>query len=119
MNAQKGPAASRGGGRAGWRSRLPRRFVVADRSMEPTLVDGQGLLALRSARARPGQLRCFEHPERPAFWLVKRVDQVLDDGTMVVLSDNRTSTLADSRSFGPVPVDGSYRVVVRIPRRLM
>lgn len=87
--------------------------------MEPTLVDGQGLLAVRSARARVGQLRCFEHPHRPGFWLVKRVDDVLDDDTMVVLSDNRASTLADSRSFGSVPISGSYRVVVRVPRRLM
>jgi hypothetical protein len=38
---------------------------------------------------------------------------------MSVLSDNRDATLADSRTFGRVPVAGSYRVVVRIPRRLM
>ena len=38
---------------------------------------------------------------------------------MEVLSDNRTATLADSRSFGPVPVAGSYRVLLAIPRRLM
>jgi hypothetical protein len=36
-----------------------------------------------------------------------------------VSSDNRDATLADSRSFGPVAVDGSYRVIVRIPRRWM
>ena len=85
--------------------------------MEPTLVDGQGLLAIADGRAKPGQLRCVEHPRRPGFWLVKRVDEVHDDGTMTVLSDNRESTLADSRSFGPVPVVGSYRVVLRVPRR--
>ena len=44
---------------------------------------------------------------------------VHDDDTMSVLSDNRTVTLADSRSFGPVPIAGSYRVVLRVPRRLM
>ncbi len=82
-------------------------------------MDGQGLIAFPSTRARVGQLCCIEHPHRPGFWLVKRVEAVLDDGTMRVLSDNRASTLADSRSFGPVPVIGSYRVVVRIPRRLM
>jgi len=87
--------------------------------MEPTLVDGQGLIALRSARARVGQLRCLEHPQRPGFWLIKRVSEVHADATMSVLSDNRESTLADSRSFGPVPVAGSYRVVLRIPRQLM
>jgi hypothetical protein len=98
---------------------LPRRFVVADRSMEPTLVDGQGLVAIASTVAQEGQLRCFEHPHRPGFWLVKRVSQVHGDGTMSVLSDNREATLADSRSFGPVPIAGSYRVVLRVPRRFM
>ena len=87
--------------------------------MEPALVDGQGLIAVRSRSARVGQLRCLEHPHRPGFWLVKRVSEVHGDGTMSVLSDNRTATSADSRSFGPVGVDGSYRVVVRVPQRWM
>jgi hypothetical protein len=87
--------------------------------MEPTLVDGQGLIAVPSDSARVGQLRCVEHPGRPEFWLVKRVSEVHGDGTMSVLSDNRTVTMADSRTFGPVPIAGSYRVVLRVPRRLM
>lgn len=86
--------------------------------MEPTLVDGQGLVAVRSRSARVGQLRCLEHPDRQDFWLVKRVSEVHGDGTMSVLSDNREVTMADSRSFGPVPIAGSYRVVLRVPRRL-
>ena len=64
-------------------SRL-RRFVVADRSMEPTLVDGQGLVGWRTDRARIGQLRCVEHPDRPGFWLVKRVESV--DGAVMRLT---------------------------------
>ena len=101
-------------------SNLPvRRFVVADRSMEPTLVDGQGLIGVASRRARPGQLRCFEHPERPGFWMVKRVAEARPDGSMTVTSDNAAATVADSRSFGTVPVAGSYKVVVRVPRRWM
>ncbi len=87
--------------------------------MEPTLVDGQGLVAVRSGSASVGQLRCLEHPDRPGFWLVKRVSEVHGDGTMSVLSDNREATIADSRSFGAVPIAGSYRVVLRVPRRLM
>jgi len=87
--------------------------------MEPTLVAGQGLVAIATRRVTVGQLRCVEHPERQGFWLVKRVSAVHDDGSMSVLSDNPTSTRADSRSFGPVPVVGSYRVIVRVPRRLM
>ncbi len=87
--------------------------------MEPTLIDGQGLIAVATGSARVGQLRCLVHPDRPGFWLVKRVAEVHPDGTMSVLSDNRAATVADSRSFGPVPIAGSYRVVLRIPRRLM
>lgn len=87
--------------------------------MEPTLVDGQGLVAVPTRSAAVGELRCVEHPHQPGFWLVKRVSEVHPDGTMSVLSDNRGATLADSRSFGTVPIAGSYRVVFRVPRRWM
>ena len=87
--------------------------------MEPTLVDGQGLIAVPTRTAEVGELRCLQHPDQTGFWLVKRVAEVHADGTMSVLSDNRDATLADSRSFGPVPVAGSYRVVLRVPRRWM
>lgn len=96
----------------------PRRFVVADRSMEPTLVDGQGLVGIRSLAAHPGQLRTFEHPHRPGFWLIKRVTALSGDA-MLVESDNRGVPTEDSRSFGPVDVEGSYQVVLRVPRRWM
>ncbi|MEM9040633.1 MAG: S26 family signal peptidase [Actinomycetota bacterium] len=101
------------------RRRCPiRRFVVADRSMEPTLVDGQGLIGLRWPRVRRGEVRCVEHPERPGFWLVKRVERV-DGDRLTVTSDNDKVAAVDSRSFGPVTAAGSYRVVVAIPRRWM
>ena len=97
---------------------LPRRFVVADASMEPGLTDGQGLIGLGALPVRVGQIRCVEHPARPGFWLVKRVTAV-DGGQMIVESDNRDVPTIDSNTFGPVPVAGSYRVVIRIPRRWM
>ncbi len=88
--------------------------------MEPTLVAGQGLVARTTRRARPGELRCIEHPQRSGFWLVKRVESVDHaTGTMRVTSDNSDVDAVDSRVFGPVPVRGSYRVTIRIPRRLM
>ncbi|WP_420450330.1 S26 family signal peptidase [Ilumatobacter sp.] len=97
-----------------------RRFLVADRSMEPTLVAGQGLVAVRSRRARVGQIRCVEDPRRPGFWLVKRVESVdVTSTTMRVRSDNDEVASVDSRRFGEVPVAGSYRVVVAIPIRWM
>lgn len=87
--------------------------------MEPTLVAGQGLVARRDDRARGGQVRVVEHPRRPGFWLVKRVESVDDAGRMRVISDNRSVDAVDSRELGSVPVAGSYRVVVAVPRRLM
>ncbi len=84
--------------------------------MEPTLVEGQGLLATPYGPAKPGQLRCFEHPDRPGFWLVKRVAEA-GGGTMTVSSDNPAGV--DSRTLGRVPVAGSYRVLLAIPRRFM
>ncbi len=40
----------------------------------------------------------------------------LGPGEMFVLSDARGRTRADSRTFGPVPVDGSYRPLLRYRR---
>lgn len=85
--------------------------------MEPTLVHGQGLFATRYGRPKAGQLRCFEHPDKPGFWLVKRVGQIRPNATMTVTSDNPVGT--DSRHFGPVPTAGSYRVFLVVPRRFM
>lgn len=98
--------------------KLVRRFVVVDRSMEPTLHAGQGLVGVRTNSARPGELRCIEHPAHPDVWLVKRVESASGE-RMTVTSDNRTLDTIDSRRFGSIPVAGSFRVVLRIPLRLM
>jgi hypothetical protein len=100
------------------RSFLPRRFLVADRSMEPTLVAGQGLVTWGVGRARVGQLRCLPHPDQPGLWLVKRVTAT-DGASMIVGSDNAHVPTIDSETFGPVDVAGTYRVLVAIPRRFM
>ena len=95
-----------------------KNFVVAEASMLPTLQPGDGLIAVRSNRLRRGQLRVFEHPLRAGFWLVKRVGDVELD-QFEARSDNPTPGAVDSRSFGPVPVAGSYRVLMRVPARLL
>ena len=87
--------------------------------MLPTLQPGQGLIARRSTRVRVGQLRCAEHPERPGFWLVKRVEALPTPDTMELRSDNLDEMTVDSRSFGSVPVANSWKVIVRIPVRFM
>lgn len=86
--------------------------------MLPTLKPGDGLVALKSSRLRRGQVRCFEHPHRPGFWLVKRVGSVSGD-TFEARSDNDVPGATDSRRFGFVPAEGSYRLLFRVPRRLV
>lgn len=87
--------------------------------MLPTLTAGQGLIATPYGPVRLGQVRCVEHPNRPGFWLVKRIGDLHPDGTMTVISDNHEAPTIDSRAFGRVSVAGSYRVLVAVPLRLM
>ncbi len=129
-----------------------RRFEVVDRSMEPSLSEGDYLLA-RSRTPRPGEIVVFQHPQGRGFHLVKRVIAVegetveissgavlvngverdpagellhtAPDGTWAVapgecfvLSDARTMTSSDSRSFGCIPVTDTSVAVFRYwPRR--
>ena len=95
-----------------------KRFVVEDRSMEPTLQPGQGLIAIRSRKLRRNQLRVVEHPERPGFWIVKRLGDRVDQTRWMLLADN-SSEGQDSRHFGPVDMTDSWRIVVKIPQRWM
>ena len=82
--------------------------------MQPTLRPGDGIVGVRSIRVRRGQIRCFEHPDRPGFWLVKRVGDIRGD-TFEAISDNPAAGAVDSRQFGFVPIRGSYRMLVRVP----
>lgn len=81
--------------------------------MRPALRPGDALVAVRSAKLRRGQIRCFEHPDRPGFWLVKRVGDIQAD-TFTARSDNDVTGVVDSRRLGPIPIDGSYRLIVNL-----
>lgn len=86
--------------------------------MAPMLQPGDGLLAVRCGDAKPGQVRVFPHPRGRAMFLVKRVDAVHhggDGARFEARSDNASEPgVIDSRHFGPVPVRGSYRVVLAV-----
>jgi len=97
------------------RQRPVRLFVVAEDSMQPALHAGDGLFAVRSKRVRRGQVRVFEHPHRPGFWLVKRVGHIRGE-RFEACSDNPDAGAIDSRTFGDVEIEGSYRVLVGVPR---
>ena len=98
--------------------------------MAPALQPGDGLVAIRLRRARVGRVVVAPHPSGSGMWLVKRVAAVGGDritvdgrsetvaaGEIFLLSDDLEVPRADSRDFGPVPVEGAYRVILRIPGR--
>ncbi len=100
----------------GWAVHRLARFEIAEESMSPALQPGDCVLAVRRPRRlRTGDVVVFEHPERPAFTLVKRVTQ-LAAGTVATGGDNRART----NDVGPIPVDDVEARVVAIywpPRR--
>ncbi|MEW5809413.1 MAG: S26 family signal peptidase [Actinomycetota bacterium] len=97
-----------------------RRFLVVEDSMRPTLQPGDGLLAVRCGPPKTGQLRVFPDPSRSSRYLVKRVGDVRRDASGVsfeAVSDNADAPgVIDSRTFGWVPAQHSYRVFWTVRR---
>ncbi|MPZ63380.1 MAG: peptidase S24 [Propionibacteriales bacterium] len=90
--------------------------VVRDRSMEPTLYDGDRLLVRYGIRPRVGRLAVVRLPERGLA--VKRVTRLESDGWWVE-RDNPTEGV-DSWLVGAIPDDDVVAVVacrVWPPRR--
>ena len=69
--------------------------------MEPTLREGDWIIAVRDGRAEAGDVVVLEHPHRPGMLIVKRVQRAGADGYWVVGDTPDAST--DSRQFGAVP----------------
>ncbi len=69
--------------------------------MEPTLLDGDWIIARRNGRAEVGDVVVLEHPERAGMLIVKRVQRADAKGYWVVGDAPDAST--DSRHFGAVP----------------
>jgi DNA-3-methyladenine glycosylase II len=92
--------------------------------MRPALAPGDEFVATSSRRALVGDIVALPHPGREGFWLVKRLAAGpggmvdgrgrLDPGEAWVLSDNAASGVADSRRFGPVPIDNLLPMVTRL-----
>ena len=94
-----------------------RRFRVAEESMLPALPPGEEIVATDSRRPLPGEVVVLPHPDQDDFWLVKRLvesDASIPDDMAWVLSDNHEATRADSRSFGPIPIDSLMPRVERL-----
>jgi type IV secretory pathway protease TraF len=89
--------------------------------MAPTLQPGDFLVAIRRGAARRGALVVVEHPARPGFEMVKRVEGIPGDtmdgrrlgaGQYWVAGDDRAAS-TDSRTLGPVEAE-QIRGVVRV-----
>ena len=93
-----------------------RRLEVVGPSMRPTLEPGDRVLALRTGRARVGDLAVVPDPRRPSRLVVKRV-VVASPAGLTVRGDNAGAS-TDSREFGPVPTESVRgRVVYRYQPR--
>lgn len=69
--------------------------------MEPTLLAGDRVLAVRAGRIRPGDLVALRDPRVPTRLIVKRVAAIDDAGRLTVVGD-RPDASTDSRQFGSV-----------------
>lgn len=90
-----------------WR---PTRIEILGASMVPTLMPGDWALAVARRRFRRGDIVVIEHPGRPGYEMVKRLqagpgervgERTLDDDEFWVQGD-REDASTDSRHFGPV-----------------
>jgi phage repressor protein C with HTH and peptisase S24 domain len=77
--------------------------------MAPTLTDGDALLVLRGARARPGDVVVARFRARPGLLVVKRAVREQDGGWWIQ-GDNEF-VADDSRAYGVADLIG--RVLVR------
>jgi signal peptidase I len=83
------------------------RFEISEASMSPTLLAGDYVLTDRSLRPPyRGDIVVFEHPERPSFFLVKRVvglpgERLTIDSGRVLVNGTPLSEPWTSEDTGP------------------
>ncbi|MEM7795082.1 MAG: S26 family signal peptidase [Cyanobacteria bacterium P01_C01_bin.118] len=107
---------------AGWQEYLQwllgrrRRFVVRERSMIPTLMPGDTVLAEIEGGLQSGDIAIASHPTHPGLLLIKRVQETFYGGGVYLISDNtEESTARDSRHFGVLTKD---HIIGRVTSRL-
>ncbi len=91
----------------------PSRVEIEGGSMAPTLAPGDWALVVVPARYRRGDVVVVEHPGRPGYEMVKRLEglpgdrvaeRLLGDDELWVEGDYEPAS-TDSRHFGPVHAD--------------
>ena len=81
--------------------------------MLPTLEPGWFLLMDPSRVPSKGQIVVARHPDGSSTVVVKRVQRILEDASLWVLSDN-TESGTDSRHFGPIEAGAVLGVVTMV-----
>lgn len=92
-----------------------KRYRVTGHSMEPTLQPGDEVLTRPFHLFQPvaqGTIVIAKHPKSPETTFIKRVDQILDDGSFILLGDNLSQS-SDSRSYGPFRPEWIRAIVVK------
>jgi len=81
------------------------RFVVEDRSMEPTIKHGERVVVRRFVFGKPktGDIVVLNHPEKN-IKIIKRIVKSLKDNKYLVVGDNLKYS-KDSRHFGAIKRD--------------
>ena len=72
------------------------------RSMAPTLLPGDRMVAITCLRGRPGDIVAVRDPRLPSRLLVKRVAAVEADAGLQLSGDDPAAS-TDSRTFGAIP----------------
>ena len=89
-----------------------RRFEIVERSMEPELLPGDYVIAIKQKRTWRGQIIIFELPGVPNFDVVKRVIGLQGETVRIaaghILIDG--TVLADPWAQGSTYPDGEWRV---------
>lgn len=91
-----------------WLARRRKRFIVENRSMQPTLNPNDLVLvdvsAYRVDLPLEDEIVVARHPHNPHLTIIKRVQFLDEAGQCYLIGDNVAEpTSQDSRSFGFVP----------------
>ena len=78
------------------------RVEVRGRSMAPTLLPGDRMVAVAWLRGRPGDIVALRDPRLPSRMLVKRVVAV-ESGARLRVGGDDPDASTDSRAFGAIP----------------
>lgn len=89
-----------------------RRFIISEQSMAPDLAPGDRILARRMRQPSRGAVVFFEHPERPAFWLVKRLIGLPGEEVTIRAGEVRINgeSLSEPWAKGATRPEGAWRV---------